>query len=83
MKNLTIQPYTAAHISAVVELQTAYTSIYPVAPVIPGELYLSPAYESGRNIFCAFDECGKLVGYAPVYPVLMRDGSNLPHTVWT
>lgn len=83
MKNITIQPFSPAHTSAVVELQAAYTSMYPDAPVIPGELYLSPAYDGGQNIFCAFDDHGKLVGYAPAYPVLMRDGSALPHTVWT
>jgi ribosomal protein S18 acetylase RimI-like enzyme len=51
--------------------------------VIPGEVYLSPAYEDGRNLFCAIDERGQLVGYAPLYPVLMRDASDRPHTLWT
>lgn len=83
MKNITIQSFTTARIPAVVELQAAYTAVYPEAPVIPGEVYLSPAYESGRNIFCAVDESGRLSGYAPVYPALVRDGSDLPHTVWT
>lgn len=83
MKNITIQPFCADHIPAVVALQAAYTAVYPDAPIIPGELYRSPAYENGRNIFCALDESGTLLGYAPLYPVLMRDGSRLPHTVWT
>ena len=82
MKNFTIQPFNASYIAAVVALQSAYTAIYPDAPVIPGELYLSPAYEGGQNIFCAIDESGKLLGYAPLYPVLMRDPSSLPHTLW-
>jgi ribosomal protein S18 acetylase RimI-like enzyme len=83
MRNIRIQPFTASHIPAVVALQAAYTALYPDAPVIPGELYLSPAYEEGRNIFCALDETGTLLGYAPLYPVLMRDSSSLPHTIWT
>lgn len=62
------------------ELQAAYSNIYPDAPVIPGEAYLSPAFES--NVFCAFDESGKLLGYAPLYPVLRRDESRSPHTLW-
>ena len=83
MKNITIQPFTASRIAAVLDLQSAYSAIYPDAPVIPGEVYLSPAYEEGRNLFCAIDECGELVGYAPLYPVLMRESSDLPHTLWT
>jgi ribosomal protein S18 acetylase RimI-like enzyme len=67
---------------AVVELQSAYAAVYPDAPVIPGEVYLSPAFEDGRNIFCAIDESGRLMGYAPLYPVLMREPCNLPHTLW-
>jgi hypothetical protein len=33
-------------------------------------------------VYCAFDESGKMVAYAPLYPVLMRDESKLPHTLW-
>ena len=83
MKDITIQPFTASRIAAVVDLQSAYSAIYPDAPVIPGEVYLSPAFQDGRNLFCAIDECGELVGYAPLYPVLMRESSDLPHILWT
>ena len=83
MKKITIQPFDASQLAAIGELQTAYTAVYPDAPIISGEVYLSPAYENGRNLFCAIDEGGKLVGYAPLYPVLMRDASDLPHTLWT
>jgi ribosomal protein S18 acetylase RimI-like enzyme len=82
MKNITIQPFTASSIIAVGELQAAYTAVYPDAPIIPGEQYLSPAFQNGQNVFCAVDENGKLVGYAPLYPVLVRDGSAVPHTLW-
>lgn len=64
------------------ELQLAYSAMYPDAPIIPGELYLSPAFDGGRNVFCALDEYGKLIGYAPLCPVLMHDASTLPHTLW-
>ena len=83
MKNITIRSFDSSYVEAVVELQSAYTALYPDAPVIPGELYLSHAYESGQNIFCAIDENGKFIGYAPIYPVLMREPSDLPHTIWT
>jgi hypothetical protein len=83
MKNISIKPLNSAYLPAIAELQKAYSAIYPDAPVIPGEVYLSPAYEDGRNLFCAINENGELVGYAPLYPVLMRDASDLPHTLWT
>lgn len=84
MNNLTIQPLDPSHAAALVELQSAYSRVYVDAPVIPKEVYLSPAFEDGQNIFGAFDECGNLVGYAPLVPVLRRDlGSRQPHTLWT
>ena len=83
MKKFTIQPLTASYLGAVAEVQSAYSAIYPDAPVIPGEVYLSPAFDCGQNIFCAIDENGKLLGYAPLYPVLMREPSDLPHRLWT
>jgi ribosomal protein S18 acetylase RimI-like enzyme len=83
MKKFTIQPFASGLITSVGELQSAYTALYPDAAVIPGEQYLSPAFEGGRNVLCAVDEHGDLAGYAPLYPVLIRDGSSLPHTLWT
>lgn len=82
MKNFTIETLARSRIDAVVALQRAYTALYPDAPVIPGEAYLSPAFERGRNVLCAFDEDDKLAGYAPLYPVLMREPSERPHTLW-
>lgn len=83
MRNFTIKSLGSSHLAAISELQTAYSAVYPDAPIIPGEVYLSPSFEDGRNVFCAIDESGQLLGYAPLYPVLMRDSSNLPHTLWT
>lgn len=83
MKKITIQTFTSPDIAYVTELQKAYTKVYADAPIIPGEVYLSPGFENGQNVFCAFDAKGNLLGYAPLYPVLMRDQSDLPHTLWT
>jgi ribosomal protein S18 acetylase RimI-like enzyme len=82
MKYFTIETLTPSRIDAVVALQSAYSALYPDAPVIPGEAYLSPAFEGGRNVLCAIDEGGTLAAYAPLYPVLMREPSDLPHTLW-
>lgn len=83
MKKFTIQTLTSSNLASIVELQKAYSEVHPGAPVIPGEMYLSPGFGNGQNVFCAFDENGKLLGYAPLYPVLVPDSSNLPHTLWT
>jgi ribosomal protein S18 acetylase RimI-like enzyme len=83
MKKITITPLSSDDISAVVKLQRAHNRVFPDAAIIPGEVYLSPGFENGENVFCALDEEGQLVGYAPLYPVLMREQSDLPHTFWT
>lgn len=77
-----IKTFTPSDIASVADLQKAYSRVYPEAQVVPAEAYLSPGFEQGQNVFCAFDECGNMVGYAPLYPVLMRDDSKLPHTLW-
>ena len=82
MKKITIRPFTASDIDAVAALQSAHTAIYPDAPIIPGELYLSPAFDGGQNVFCAIDGGGNLIGYAPLCAVLTREDSALPHTLW-
>jgi ribosomal protein S18 acetylase RimI-like enzyme len=79
---LTIRRLAPADLPAIMRLQAGYAAEYPGVPVIPGEVYLSPGFESGRNVFCAFDAAGGLVGYAPVYPVLVPDGVNAPHKIW-
>lgn len=82
MKKFTIRPLTPLDLPSIAELQKIYSRAYPDAPVIPGEVYLSPGFENGQNVFCAFDENGSLLGYAPLYPVLIREPSSFPHTIW-
>ena len=82
MTQYCIRTFTYADVASVADLQNAYSKTYPEAQVLPGEVYLSPGFEGGQNVFCALDECGKMVGYAPLYPVLMREESQLPHTLW-
>ncbi len=62
-------------------LQRAYQRAYPHAVVVPGEVYLSPGFEEGRNIFCAFDDEEYIEGYAPVMPVMAKYPAAA-HTVW-
>jgi ribosomal protein S18 acetylase RimI-like enzyme len=77
-----IRRLTPADLPDIMRLQAAYAAEHPGVPVIPGELYLSPGFEGGQNVFCAFNEAGQLVGYAPVFPVLASDGVDAPHKIW-
>ena len=81
MSSFRIRKFTADDIPQVMALQRAYQGLYPNAAVIPGEVYLSPGFEDGKNVFCAFDESGCLQGYAPLFPNLTED-PQIPHTVW-
>jgi ribosomal protein S18 acetylase RimI-like enzyme len=63
-------------------LQQAYQQVYPKTVIIPGESYLSPAFASGENIFCAFDAADTLQGYAALVPNFAV-AKGVPHTVWT
>ncbi len=81
MPTYTIRHFNPEDIPAITTLQQAYQQVYPHAPVIPGEVYLSPGFESGRNIFCAWSEKGELSGYAPLLPVLTGD-PGFPNIVW-
>ena len=83
MNHITIRPFTPSDIPHVFALQQAYSSVYLGVPVLPGEMYLSPAYHGGQDVFCAFLD-DRLVGYAPVYAQLNEQGpADLPHVIWT
>ncbi len=64
------------------ELQQRYAQVYPSAAVLPGEVYLSPGFDEGRNVLCAVDEQGRLAAYAPVLLRLVPAGVPAPHTIW-
>lgn len=81
MTGLTLQTFTPECLEAVEELQRAYARKFPGAKVIPGELYLSPAFRGGQDVFCAFSN-GKLVAYAPCYIQFNEGPAGLPHRIW-
>ena len=81
MTTITIRTFTQEDIPQVMRIQQVYRQAYPNATVIPGEVYLSPGFEGGKNIFCAFNEHDILLGYAPIYPNLATE-PDIPHTIW-
>jgi ribosomal protein S18 acetylase RimI-like enzyme len=67
----------------IVALQARYTQIHPGVPIIPGAVYMSPAFDQGRNIFCACAPDGQLLAYAPLFANLAAPEANdVPHTLW-
>ena len=82
MQAIVIRTFSSADAAAVMDLQRAYTDIYPGAPVIPAEMYLSPAFHGGQDVFCAYDG-ESLLAYAPLYVQLIEAGpADLPHVAW-
>jgi ribosomal protein S18 acetylase RimI-like enzyme len=77
----TIRNFSKADIPQIMALQRLYWQAYPHASVIPGEVYLSPGFEDGANIFCAFDGWDDLMGYAPLLPVIAEQPGR-PHVAW-
>jgi hypothetical protein len=61
-----IRPFAPGDVVQVMVLQHTYADSYPGALVIPGEVYLSSGFDGGRSVFCAVDDAGGLVGYAPL-----------------
>src|SRR5271157_4798651 len=64
------------------DLQLAYQKVYPKAVVIPGEVYISPFLNGGKNMICAFDDTGRMKGYTGVN-IYLADKPDMPHTLWS
>lgn len=78
--NITITTFKPELIPQINQLLDAYKRMYPKVTAPPAESYLAPWTESGRNVFCAFDENGKLCGFAPVF---LEERPDKPYTFWT
>jgi GNAT superfamily N-acetyltransferase len=61
------------------QLQQKYLAACPNAVMPPGVVYLSPGFAGGKNVFCARDDTGALVGFAPLFPSLVEQGQ---HSLW-
>jgi ribosomal protein S18 acetylase RimI-like enzyme len=67
------------------ELFRRYREQWPVTRMREIEFYLShPAFEQGKNIFCAFDPPGNMLGSGLIFPVLVQDDApaGKAHHLW-
>jgi ribosomal protein S18 acetylase RimI-like enzyme len=83
MSGITIRSFTRDDIPAIRATQLKYAAAYPGAAVVPEEAYGAPAFENGRNIFCAVAPDGCLIGFASIYPTPVLAGAALPRVLWT
>jgi ribosomal protein S18 acetylase RimI-like enzyme len=74
----TIQPSDTPEIFA---LELAYAGVYPGAIVVPVELYLSPGFHGGQDVFLAW-RGNELLAYAPHYFQAVAGMPDLPHRAW-
>lgn len=83
MHELTVRDCAPSDATQVRDLQVRYAQTYPGAAVIPADVYGHPAFGGGKNIRCAFDQQGNLVGYAPMFPQRAFEGQiAAPHVIW-
>lgn len=82
MEKILIRNFKPEDVAGISRLDKKYNKAYPDTSVVQAELYLSPEFEEGKNVICAFSEEGTLVGYAPVYPVLAAEGNGYPNILW-
>lgn len=65
---LAYRAFTEDDIGPIADLQRRYAEVYPCRPPVPGQVYLSPAFDGGRNVRCACGADGGLLAYAAYYP---------------
>jgi ribosomal protein S18 acetylase RimI-like enzyme len=64
-------------------LQEDYLRCFPGASTRPVEVYQTLGFAGGRNIFCAYQPPGRLIGFAPMFPAIIQEESSpLPNILW-
>ena len=82
MSNYPIKNFTTEDIPALMQVQQEYARNYPGVQVLPGGLYLSPAFHQGKDVFCAYHPNGQMLGYSVIYVQLSNDDNHPVQTVW-
>lgn len=83
MANYLIKYFTVDDIPALMMVQQEYAHKYPGVQILPGGIYLSPAFHQGQDVFCAYHPNGQMLGYAVIYVQLSRNESPANHIVWS
>jgi ribosomal protein S18 acetylase RimI-like enzyme len=76
-----IRAMTPTDARAIFELQQKYARSFAGAQVFQGEIYLSPGFHAGQDVFLAW-EGTRLLAYAPVFVQIVEGPASLPHMAW-
>jgi len=77
-----VRNFSQADIPSIMQLQKDYVQKFPGAKIVPAEVYGSPSFHHGEDVFCLFHPNGQLLAYAVVFPVFASSNNNSPHVMW-
>ncbi len=83
MSNYQIKNLNQKDIPAIMQVQQEYARHYPGVQVMPGDIYLSPAFHQGKDVFCAYHPNGQMLGFGVVYAQLSQKNDQPFQTVWS
>ena len=77
-----IRNFIPSDIPEIYRIQQEYKQVYPGYKIIPPEIYNSPAFQEGKNVFCVTHPNGQVLAYAVIYPVYASGNNAKPHIFW-
>lgn len=86
MQNLTLQNYTESDLDKLADFCSRYLKKYPDAKLNSPDFYTyHPGFKNGENVLCVFDSGQRMIGFAPVFPVLVSDENDVISLadIWT
>lgn len=82
MMPVNIRNFIPSDAPRIVELQARWLEVCPDMSLLPAGFYYAPAFENGKNIFCAVDQQDKLRGYAAIYPSYISQRLKGARILW-
>jgi hypothetical protein len=67
MSNFHIKNLEENDLPGIMQVQHEYARQHPGVQILPGGLYLSPAFHQGKDVFFAYHPNGQMLGFAVAY----------------
>jgi ribosomal protein S18 acetylase RimI-like enzyme len=86
VRHETVTGYPSGDAAPLAAFLAAYRQAFPDVRLMPAEFYAHhPALDGGRNLLVAWDDGGRLAGFAPLFlvPAPPEAPPDEPHTIWT
>lgn len=77
-----IRNFQQEDIPALMRLQESYAYQHQGVKVIASEVYASPAFHGGKDVFCLFHPNGQLLAYAAILPQFSSSANGQSHVIW-